>query len=75
MGFFLATRFASLANFLGFPKDSRWSRITSVSSSLSQYWIMSLLEMSALFPTEMKLDIPSPSLLTWSIIAYPRAPD
>jgi hypothetical protein len=61
MGLRRATRRATRANLRGLPNDSRYSRITSVSSSDSQYWIRSLPEMSALFPTDTNEDRPSPS--------------
>src|SRR6185503_16214805 len=58
----------------GFPNDSRYSRITSVSSSDSQYRSKSLPEMLALLPTETKVEMPSPSELANSMIASPSAP-
>jgi hypothetical protein len=69
------TRRASRPNFRGFPKDSRYSRITSVSSSASQYCRRSLPEMSALFPTLAKLESPSPRRPAAARIASPSAPD
>ena len=63
IGFLRATRRATRANLRGFPNDSRYSRMTLVSSSDSQYWIRSLPEMSALLPTETKEDRPSPRSL------------
>ena len=61
IGFFRATRRAICANRRGFPKLSRYRRITSVSGSFSQCSMRSLPETSALFPTETKLRTPIPS--------------
>src|SRR5690242_4052247 len=74
IGFFFPTRRAIWENRRGFPNDSRSSRITSVASSPSQYRSRSFPEMSALFPTDTNVEIPSPSELAYSMIAKPSAP-
>src|SRR5680860_757318 len=68
-------RRAMRPNLRGLPKLSRYSRITSVSSSASQYCSRSLPEMSALLPTEAKLDRPTPRRSAAARMARPSAPD
>jgi hypothetical protein len=58
IGFRRATRRAIFEKRTGFPKLSRYRRMTSVRGSSAQYWIRSLPETSALFPTETKVEIP-----------------
>src|SRR5581483_765838 len=70
-----ATRWAMRWNLPGFPKDSRYSRMTSVPLSSSQYCRRSLPLTSALLPTETKLEIPSPRRADRSRAAMPMAPD
>jgi hypothetical protein len=75
IGLLLAISRASRANLLGFPKDSRYSKITSVRSSTDQYATISFPEMSALLPTETNEDRPSPSSAAYCMTASPSAPD
>ena len=63
IGLMRPTRRAISLNFFGLPKLSRYSRMTPVLGSSAQYWIKSLLETSALLPTETKLEIPMSSRL------------
>ena len=74
IGFARATRRAIREKWTGFPKLSRYRRITFVRGSSDQYWIKSLPETSALFPTETKLEIPRFSRVACSRRARPRAP-
>ena len=74
IGFCRDTRRAMRENLRGFPNDSRYIRITSVSGSSSQYCSRSLPEMSALLPTETNEESPSPSAPVSSMIASPSAP-
>ena len=60
MGFWRLTRRARGMNRRGFPKFSRYMRMTSVPSSSTQYSIRSLPLTSALFPTDTKWWIPMP---------------
>ena len=69
------TRRAIRANLRGFPNDSRYMRITSVSSSCSQYWRRSLPLMSALLPTDTNDEMPSSSSVLQSMSAMPSPPD
>ena len=55
------TRRAIRVNRRGFPKFSRYMRITRVPGSSPQYSIRSLPETSALLPTEATCRIPRPS--------------
>ena len=63
IGFAAPTRRAISLNFLGFPKLSRYSRMTDVCGSSAQYGIRSLPETSGLLPTDTKLEIPMLSRL------------
>src|ERR1700731_5214029 len=65
------TRRATRANLRGFPNDSRYNMITSVWRSLSQYWMKSLPDRSALLPTDTKEDRPEPSVCARAITASP----
>src|ERR1035437_7229094 len=58
MGFLADTRRAIRANWLGLPNDSRYSKITLVAGSCSQYCKKSLDETSARLPTLTKVEIP-----------------
>ena len=60
IGLARATREAIRTNLRGLPNDSRYSAITDVASSASQYRSRSLPEMSALLPTDTKLEMPMP---------------
>jgi hypothetical protein len=75
IGFVREMRRAMRENLRGFPNDSRYIRMTSVSASSSQYSSRSLPEMSALFPTDTNVEMPSPSRSTCSSTARPSAPD
>src|SRR5699024_3604513 len=68
-------RRASRPNLRGLPNDSRYSRSTSVLGSDSQYCSRSLPEMSALLPTDTKLDSPRFRRDAAARIARPSAPD
>ncbi len=69
-----ATRRAICPNRRGLPNDSRYSPITSVPSSFSQYRSRSLPERSALFPVDTKDDKPRPRRAASVIAAMPKAP-
>jgi hypothetical protein len=58
----------------GCPNDSRYSRITSVAGSPSQYRSRSLALTSALLPTDTKVEMPMSRRRAWSRMAMPRAP-
>ena len=58
IGLLRPTRRAIRANFRALPNDSRYSRITSVFASCSQYWRKSLPDRSALLPTETNAESP-----------------
>jgi hypothetical protein len=58
----------------GFPKLSRYSRITPVLGSSDQYGMRSLPDTSALLPTDTKLEIPRFSRDACSRSAKPSAP-
>ena len=61
-GLVRASRRASRANLRGLPKDSRYSRTTSVPGSVCQYCSRSLPETSARLPAETKVGQPEPAL-------------
>ena len=75
IGLARATREAIRTNLRGLPNDSRYSAITDVASSASQYRSRSLPEMSALLPTDTKLEMPMPRRALSSISEMPSAPD
>jgi hypothetical protein len=58
MGLVRLMRRARRENFAGLPKLSRYRRMTDVLGSASQYSSRSLPEMSALLPTDTKLEMP-----------------
>jgi hypothetical protein len=60
MGFFRVISRASCVKRRGFPKFSRYIRITPVRSSSAQYWIRSLPLTSGLLPTETNCEMPMP---------------
>ena len=60
MGFFLDTRLAMGVKCLGFPKLSRYMRMSRVPGSSSQYSRRSFPLTSGLFPTETNWWIPMP---------------
>ena len=61
IGFVRADAAGDAANRRGFPNDSRYSRITSVSSSVSQYWRRSLPGDVRLVAHRDEDEMPSPS--------------
>src|SRR2546428_9102055 len=73
-GFFFVTRRAIRTKFFGFPKFSRYIRITFVSGSSSQLTRRSFPLTSALFPRDANFANPSFRFRAWSRIATPRAP-
>ena len=75
IGFFRVTRWARRVNFRGFPKLSRYIRMTPTAGSSSQYSIRSLPEMSALFPTLANMEIPSWICRALARMISPSAPD
>ena len=58
IGFVRLMRRASLENFCGLPKLSRYSRMTDVFGSRSQNSSKSFPDTSALLPTDTKLEMP-----------------
>ena len=74
IGFVRPTRRAISRNRRGFPNDSRYSRMTRVPGSCSQYSSRSLPETSALLPTLTNCEMPMPSDRAYSRIASPSAP-
>ncbi len=56
-----ATRRATRPNLRGLPNDSRYSATTCVAGSCSQYWSRSLLDRSALSPSETNARQPDPA--------------
>ena len=58
IGLIRATRRAIWLNLRGLPKLSRYNRMTRVWGSSAQYWMRSLLDTSALLPTETNVEIP-----------------
>ncbi len=75
MGLVAVTRRAICTKRFGFPKLSRYIRMTLVRSSCSQYSSRSLPETSALFPSEANIDRPSPRSRIAASTASPSAPD
>ena len=73
-GFFRATRRAILPKRNGLPKLSRYSAMTLVASSSSQYSSRSFDETSALFPSDTNAESPSPRPRACSTTASPSAP-
>src|SRR5215203_907482 len=68
------TRRAICANRRGLPKLSTYMRITDVLGSCSQCSIRSLVETSALLPSDTKLERPRFKALELSRTASPSAP-
>ena len=75
IGVLLETWLAIRRNRRGLPIDSRYSAITWVRGSRSQYSSMSLPLTSALLPRDTKPETPSRRRLRASSTAMPRAPD
>ncbi len=63
------------ANLRALPNDSVYIPITRVGASSSKNWSRSLPEMSALSPSDTKVDTPIPSVCTRSRIDDPSEPD
>ena len=74
IGFVLPMDLESRANLRGLPNDSRYSRITSVNGSDTQYPSRSLPEISALLPIDTTLENPRSRATVKSIAASPTAP-
>ncbi len=75
IGLFRPMPRASRANLRGLPKDSRYSRITSVPGSSRQYCSRSLPDTSARLPAETNVDRPRPRRSASASSATPSAPD
>ena len=73
-GFARATRRATRPNLRGLPKDSRYRATTCVAGSCSQYCRTSLLDRSALSPSDTNAESPIPRRDMPSIAAAPNAP-
>ena len=74
IGFCRLTRRAICRKRSGFPKLSRYSRMTRVRGSCSQYSSRSFEETSALLPMETKFEMPRCSCSAYSRMARPSAP-
>ena len=75
IGLFLLIRLAILVNFCGFPKLSKYIRITSTFSSCSHSSMRSLPDISGLFPMLTNFESPIPRFFAWFNIDSPNAPD